>query len=170
MFSGDQSRQCWAINQRFKYLLGLHHQGRYNEWPYDALIYTSLSNQCLLLLVYYAAGGRSQTARSPIRFLIVHLIFSSASALLIAPENFSTFWISVSWYAFTFILCEFHYKPGSVLDFKFIKIYMEGIQQFLRLSFYDIILDTELDLPCFIVLVLYQSSTSLLHLASQPLT
>jgi hypothetical protein len=30
-------------------------------------VYTSLSNRCFFLLVYYEVGGRSQTVRLPIR-------------------------------------------------------------------------------------------------------
>jgi hypothetical protein len=48
-----------AVFQRSSYPL--------SELPYIAYIYTSSSNRCLLLLVYYAVGGRNQTVWSPIR-------------------------------------------------------------------------------------------------------
>jgi hypothetical protein len=66
IFSDNRLCQCRTKNQHFRDLLGLHYQGQCGEWPHSTDIYTSLSNQCLFLLVYYRAWGRNQTVWSPI--------------------------------------------------------------------------------------------------------
>jgi hypothetical protein len=40
----------------------------------NMVTYTSLSNQCLILLAYYAAGGYSQTMWLPIQLLTYHYV------------------------------------------------------------------------------------------------
>lgn len=66
IFSGNQLCQYWIKNQTFHRSPSPSAEWKW-EWLHATDVYTSLSNWCLFLLVYYAAGGQNQTVWSPIK-------------------------------------------------------------------------------------------------------